>query len=110
MVNVALQVKLEAKPGKEVDLESFLIEQLPLIQGEPETRAWFAVRLGPSSFAIFDAFADETGRQEHLHGMVAEQLMAIAPELLANAPVIEKADVLASKLPGDAHEVPDSLG
>ena len=100
MVTVALVVLLEAKPGKEAEVESFLREALPLVQQEPGTIAWFAIRLGPSKFAIFDAAPDEQGRQAHLSGQVAAALMAKAPELLAQPPVIEKADVLAAKLPG----------
>jgi quinol monooxygenase YgiN len=100
MVNVALFVRLEAKPGKEAEVESFLRSGLPLVEAEPDTVAWFGIRLGPSTFAIFDAFPDEAGRQAHLSGKVAAALMAKASELLAEPPVIEKADVLASKLPG----------
>ncbi|MGZ5033504.1 MAG: putative quinol monooxygenase [Usitatibacter sp.] len=99
MVKVALFVRLEAKPGKEKDVETFLKGGLPLVMGEPETTAWFGIRLGPSTFAIFDAFPGEAGRQAHLTGKVAAALMAKAGELLAKPPVIEKADVLASKLP-----------
>jgi quinol monooxygenase YgiN len=109
MVNVGLMVRLEAKPGKELDLESFLRDQLTFAQGEPETTAWFAMRLGPSSFAIFDAFPDESGRQAHLSGQIAEELNAIAPTLLKTPPTIEKVEVLAAKTP-DHIEVPDSLG
>ncbi len=100
MVNVALLVRLEAKPGKEADVESFLRGGLPVVQSEPATTAWFAIRLGPSTFGIFDAFPDEAGRQAHLSGRVAAALMAKASELLAQPPVIEKVDVLAAKLPG----------
>jgi quinol monooxygenase YgiN len=100
MVKVALWVRLEAKPGKEKDVESFLLGGLPIVNGEPATVAWFAVRLGPSSFAIFDAFPDDAGRQAHLTGQVAAALMAKASELLAQPPSIEKIDVLAAKLPG----------
>ena len=100
MVNVALFVRLEAKPGKEKEVESFLLSGLPLVQEEPATTAWFGIRLGPSTFGIFDAFPDEAGRQAHLTGRVAAALMAKAGELLATPPVIEKADVLAAKLPG----------
>ncbi len=100
MVTVALYVRLEAQPGKESELESFLRGALPLVQQEAGTIAWFAVRFGPSTFAIFDAARDEAGRQAHLAGQVAAALMAKAPELLAQPPVIEKADVLAAKLPG----------
>ncbi len=100
MVNVALLVRLEAKPGKEAEVEAFLREGLAIVQQEPATTAWFAIRLGPTTFGIFDAFPDEAGRQAHLSGRVAAALMAKAPDLLANPPAIEKVDVLAAKLPG----------
>src|SRR5258707_2139550 len=99
MVKLALFVRLEAKPGKEADVESFLRGGLPIVQDEPPTIAWFGIRLGPTTFGIFDAFPDEAGRQAHLSGQVAAALMAKAPELLAKPPVIEKVDVLAAKLP-----------
>jgi quinol monooxygenase YgiN len=100
MVTVALFVRLEAKPGKEAEVENFLRGGLAVVQQEPATTAWFALRLGPSTFGIFDAFPDEAGRQAHLSGKVAAALMAKAPELLSQAPAIEKVDVLAAKLPG----------
>jgi quinol monooxygenase YgiN len=99
MVKVALFVKLEAKPGKEAEVDAFLKGGLAIVEEEPATIAWFAIRLGPTTFGIFDAFPDEVGRQAHLSGRVAAALMAKAPELLATPPIIEKADVLASKLP-----------
>jgi quinol monooxygenase YgiN len=99
VVKVALLVRLEAKPGKEAEVESFLMEGLPIVQGEPATIAWFGIRLGPSTFGIFDAFPDDAGRQAHLSGKVAEALMAKAPDLFAQPPIIEKVDVLAAKLP-----------
>jgi quinol monooxygenase YgiN len=99
MVKVALYVRLEAKPGKESDVENFLRGGLSIVQQEPATTAWFAIRLGPSSFGIFDAFPDEAGRQAHLSGRVAAALMAKASELLSKPPSIEKVDVLAAKLP-----------
>jgi len=97
-VTVALWVKLDAKPGKEGALDAFLRSALPLVQEEPATLAWFAIRLGPSTFGIFDAFPDDAGRQAHLTGKVAAALMAKAPELLAASPSIEKVDVLAAKV------------
>jgi quinol monooxygenase YgiN len=99
MVKVALWVRLEAKPGKENEVESFLKSGLPIVEGEPATTAWFALRLANSTFGIFDAFPDEAGRQAHLSGRVAAALMAHASELLAQPPSIEKLDVLAAKLP-----------
>lgn len=100
MVKVALFVRLEAKPGKEKDVESFLLGGLPLVEEEPATTAWFGIRLGPSTFGIFDAFPDDAGRQAHLSGKVAAALMANAAELFAEPPSIEKVDVLAAKVPG----------
>jgi quinol monooxygenase YgiN len=86
MVTVALFVRLEAKPGKEAEMESFLRGGLPIVQQEPATTAWFAIRMGASTFGIFDAFPDDAGRQAHLSGRVAAALMAKAPELLAKPP------------------------
>ncbi|HEV7665525.1 MAG TPA: antibiotic biosynthesis monooxygenase [Chloroflexota bacterium] len=100
MTTVGLFVRLEAKPGREGDVEKFLKSAVPLVQAEPATIAWFALRLGPSTFAIFDAFPDDAGRQAHLSGKVAEALMANASELLAQTPRIEQVEVLADKLPG----------
>jgi hypothetical protein len=99
MVNVGLLVRLEAKPGKEADVENFLRKGLPIVQDEPDTVAWFAIRLGPSTFGIFDAFPDDRGRQAHLSGRVAAALKESAAELFSRPPVIEAADVLAVKLP-----------
>ncbi len=100
MVTVALLVRLEAKPGKEAAVEDFLRGGLAIVQQEPATTAWFAIRIRPSTFGIFDAFPDDAGRQAHLSGQVAAALRANAPELLSLSPVIEKIDVLAAKLPG----------
>jgi quinol monooxygenase YgiN len=83
MVTKALLVRLEAKPGKEADVERFLRDGLAIVQEEPATTAWFAIRLGPSTFGIYDAFPDDAGRQAHLSGRVAAALMAKAPELLS---------------------------
>ncbi len=99
MVTTALFVRLEAKPGKEAEVESFLRGGVPLVEEEPATVAWFGIRLGPTTFGIFDAFPDKAGRQAHLTGKVAAALMAKASQLFAQPPVIEKADVLAAKLP-----------
>jgi quinol monooxygenase YgiN len=98
MVSTALFVRLEAKPGKEDEVASFLKSGLSLVQQEPATIAWFGIRLGPTTFGIFDAFPDEAGRQAHLNGKVAAALMAKASELFSQPPSIEKVDVLAAKL------------
>lgn len=99
MVTVGLLVRLEAKPGKEAEVENFLKSGLALVEDEPETTVWFAIRMGQSTFGIFDAFPNDSGRQAHLSGRVAAALMAKASELLSQPPVIENVDVLAVKLP-----------
>jgi quinol monooxygenase YgiN len=100
MTTKALFVRLEAKPGKENEVAKFLRDGQGLVQQEPATTAWFGIKLGPTTFAIFDAFPDDAGRDAHLSGKVAKALMEKAPELLAEPPKIEKADVLADRLPG----------
>src|SRR3977135_3631078 len=108
MVTVALLVRLEAKPGKEAEVEAFLKGGLAIVEGEPATTTWFAIRLGPSTFGIFDAFPDEAGRQAHLSGQVAAALKEKAAELFAQPPSIEKVEVIAAKLPGDVQQKPPS--
>jgi quinol monooxygenase YgiN len=100
MVNVGLLVTLEAKEGQEDEVASFLASAEGLVNDEPDTVAWFAIRMGPSTFGIFDAFPDDNGRDAHLNGRVAEALMGRAEELFSQSPSIEKVDVIASKLPG----------
>lgn len=99
MVTVGLLVRLVAKPGKESEVQSFLESGLDLVQEEPDTTTWYGIRLGPSTFGIFDTFPDDSGRQAHLDGKVAAALMEKADELLAEPPNIEKVDILAAKLP-----------
>ena len=98
MLTVSLFARLEAKPGKEEDLAAFLMQGLQLANQETTTPLWFALRLGPSTFAIFDAFRDEVGRQNHLNGPIAKALTAQAPNLLAAPPIIERMEVLGAKL------------
>ena len=99
-MKLALFARLEAKPGKEQEVADFLRQGLALAHQEATTLMWFALRLGPTTFAIFDAFRDDTGRETHLNGPIAKALMAQAPSLLAAPPVIERMDVLGAKLPG----------
>jgi len=98
MVRVGLLVRLQAKPGKEAEVGRFLNDGLQLANQESTTPIWFALKLAPSTFGIFDAFADDTGRKAHLAGQIAAALMAKAPELLAQPPQIEEVDVLAAKI------------
>jgi quinol monooxygenase YgiN len=95
----SLLVLLDAKPGKEAEVESFLRSGLDIVEKEPATTTWFALRLGPSRFAIFDTFPDESGRQAHLAGQVAAALRAKGEDLFARPPSIEPIDIIAEKLP-----------
>src|SRR3954462_719479 len=101
MTKLALYVPLQAKPGKEKEVADFLHSALPLVNAEPGTISWFAIQEGPSSFAIFDTFDDEAGRDAHLNGKVAAALMekAKAGDLFAKTPEIYKLEILADKLP-----------
>ena len=98
MLSVGLFVRLEAKPGKEQEVAAFLTQGLQMANQEKTTPLWFALRLGPSTFAVFDAFHDDSGRQTHLNGPIAKALMAQAPTLLAEAPSIEKTEILGAKV------------
>jgi len=100
MLRCALFARLEAKAGREEEVARFLRSGLELAMQESRTPVWFALRLGPSTFGIFDAFADEAGRQAHLSGPIAQALMAKAGELLAKPPTIDSIDVLGAKVPG----------
>ena len=99
---VGLFVRLEAKPGKEREVADFLRSGLPIVQDEAATLTWYAVRMGPTTFGIFDTFPDDAGRQAHLAGAVAAALMARADELFASPPNIERIDILAAKIDAEA--------
>jgi quinol monooxygenase YgiN len=100
MSKFALFVRLEAKPGQEATVAAFLAGALPLANAESGTTTWFALQFGPSTFGVFDTFANEEGRQAHLSGPIAAALMANAAALLSTPPKIEMIDLLAAKLPG----------
>jgi quinol monooxygenase YgiN len=101
MLSLGLFVRLEAKPGKEGEVAAFLMQGLQMANQEATTPLWFALRLGPSTFAVLDAFPDESGRQAHLNGPIAKALAAHAPNLLAMPPSIERTEILGAKV---AHE------
>src|SRR5262245_28712190 len=94
MLKLGLFVRLEAKPGKEAEVAAFLAKGLELANQEATTPLWFALRVNETTFAVFDSFADESGRQAHLNGPIAQALMANAPALLAAPPVIQPIEVL----------------
>ena len=110
MISRGLLVRLEAKPGKEEDVEAFLRSALPLVQREPGTSAWFAVRFGRGEYGIFDVFPDDKGRDAHLSGPVAQALQQRGGELFAKPPRIQKLDVLANKMPAAATRERDTKG
>jgi quinol monooxygenase YgiN len=89
---------LQARPGKEVEVETFLRSARPLVEAETGTTAWFAFKISPTSFGIFDTFKDEDGRAAHVNGEVAKALFARAEELFVTPPEIKPADILTEKL------------
>ena len=104
MIRTGLFVRMEAKPGKGDEVETFLRGGRDIVEEEPNTIAWFALRMGPTTFGIFDVFPDDASRQAHLSGKVALALMEKAPDLFVVKPAIERLDVLAAKLPGETVE------
>lgn len=100
MDKYAIWADLEAKPGKEKELERFLASAQTLAENEPGTTTWYALKIGPSRYGIFDTFADEEGRNAHLNGEIAKALFVKAKDLLASEPKIDKPEILAAKAPG----------
>ncbi len=99
MDSFALLGTFHAKPGKEAEVEAFLKSALPIASAEAGTAHWFALKLGPAKFGIFDTFPTEAGRQAHLTGEIAKALFARAEELFAVPPQVEHVEVLAAKIP-----------
>jgi quinol monooxygenase YgiN len=97
MGKLAIWAQLEAKPGKEKEVEEFLKSAQPLAEREPGTVTWYAIKMGPGKYGIFDTFADENGRNAHLNGEIAKALFAKSKDLLASPPKIDKPEILASK-------------
>ncbi len=97
MSTLAIWAQLEAKKGKEKELEDFLKSAQPLALREPGTVTWYAIKMGPGKYGIFDTFKDENGRNAHLNGEIAKALFAKADELLAGPPKIDKPEILAAK-------------
>jgi quinol monooxygenase YgiN len=108
MVNLGLLVRLDAKPGRDDDVEEFLRSAQALVRLEPATTAWFAVRFGRSEYGIFDVFPDEVSREAHLAGAVATALREKADALFTQPPRIEKVRILADKLPATVPTEPDT--
>jgi quinol monooxygenase YgiN len=97
MVKLAFFARFEAQSGKEEAVAKFLETALDMARKEPTTRSWYALRLSPTTFGVFDTFDDEDGRQKHLNGPIAQALMAKAPELFSSPPSIEPVELLGAK-------------
>jgi quinol monooxygenase YgiN len=97
MIKFAFLARFEAKPGKEQAVAEFLQMALDMAKKETTTINWYAIRLSPTTFGVFDTFNDENGRQRHLNGPIGQALMAKAPELFSSPPSIEPVQVLGAK-------------
>lgn len=96
MKKLGLLVTLKAKEGKELELSNFLNEAVNLARREEKTITWYSFRIDRSTFGIFDTFENESGREAHLQGAIASGIMELAPELLLEAPKIEKVEILSA--------------
>ncbi|HWY08945.1 MAG TPA: hypothetical protein VNY24_18935 [Candidatus Acidoferrales bacterium] len=99
MATLSIWAQLEARPGKEKEVEEFLKSAQPLAVQEKGTLTWYAIKLAPGKYGIFDTFADEKGREAHLNGEIAKALFAKAKDLFAKAPEVSKPEILAAKGP-----------
>jgi quinol monooxygenase YgiN len=97
MATKALFVRLEAHPGEGDAVEDFLVWVWLLVEEEPGTKPWLAVRFDASTFGIVEAFPDDEARRIHLAGPVGRELRE-KPERFASPPQIVDLDVLADKL------------
>jgi quinol monooxygenase YgiN len=97
MSRLAIWAQLEAKPGKEKEVEEFLKSAQPLAERESATLSWYAIKMGPGKYGIFDTFADENGRNAHLNGEIAKALFAKAKDLFSKPPDVAKPEILAAK-------------
>ncbi len=100
MDKFALWAQMEAKPGKEEEVEAFLKSAQPMAVAEPGTTTWYALKIGPSTYGIFDTFADEEARNAHLNGDIAKALFSKAKDLFTKEPDVDKPMILAAKAPG----------
>jgi len=97
MNKFGILVTLQARPGKEREVEQFLSLATPLVAAEVSTTAWFAFKIGPATFGIFDTFRSEEGRSAHVNGEVARALFARAEELFVTRPQVQMVDIVAEK-------------
>lgn len=98
MVSVGVLLRFEAKPDKVDEVEALLRALVAQVQREDSTIAWFGFRLGPTTFGVFHAFADEAGREDHLEA-AGEATRAKASELFTTAPAVDHVDIVSAKLP-----------
>jgi quinol monooxygenase YgiN len=102
MDKLAIWAQVEAKPGKEQEVADFLKSAKALAEREQGTTSWYAVKIGPTKFGIFDTFADEAGLDAHLSGEIAKALFGRAQELFVKEPEVHKIEILAAKVPGSS--------
>ncbi len=100
MDKFAIWAQMEAKPGKEQEVEEFLKSAQPMAEQEQGTTTWYALKIGPNKYGIFDTFADEQARDAHVHGEIAKALFAKAKDLFTKEPEIDMPSILAAKAPG----------
>jgi quinol monooxygenase YgiN len=98
MAKFAFYVELQARPGKESDVEAFLQQGAAMARAEAGAISWYGLKEEvPGLYAVIDTFDDEVGRDAHLNGDLAKALYAKADELFSQAPKIHALHVIAAK-------------
>jgi len=98
MNRFALLVRIEAKAGKEEDVEKLLTSAIKYVEQDPNTPVWQVLRFGPATFGLFQAFLTKEARDFQLAGPVSLLFSQNAGHLFARPPHFEKADIMAEKL------------
>lgn len=100
MDKFAIWSYMKVKPGKEQEVEEFLKYAHSLIEQEPGTTTFYALKIGPSTYGTFDTFTDEAARDAHANGLVAKALLAKVEELFTQPPEIVQTTILEAKALG----------
>ena len=93
-----LLVSFRAKEGNELKVEQFLRDAQQMVQAEPGTTAWFALRWPEGRYGIFDVFPDHSARLAHITGHVPRELTKHAFTLLGGLPSMEMLDLVATHM------------
>jgi hypothetical protein len=96
ITTLALFVRLDARTGREDEVEALLRSIQPLVGATEPVRCWFALQMAPQVYGLFSTFDSEADREAYLQ--VLSQVWAErTSELLSRPPVTEKVEVLVAQ-------------